>query len=85
MRLSRRTPLVLVMSVTTALMGLLIAGDAFAGAYTCQIAEGASPQQATLWANAAGALATQKEGAQEGIPLRGDVQSLLQKKGHEVQ
>ena len=61
------------------------AGDAFAGAYTCQIAEGATALQAVLWANAAGALATQKEGAQEGIPLRGDVQSLLQKQGHEVQ
>ncbi len=60
------------------------AGDAFAGAYTCQIAEGASLINAVVWANAAGALATQKVGAQEGIPLRGEVQSVLQKQGHEV-
>ena len=29
------------------------------------------------WANAAAALATLKHGAQDGIPMRGDVQSAL--------
>lgn len=53
------------------------AGDAFAGAFTTQFAEGAPLLECVRWANTAGALATLKAGAQEGIPLRGDVQSAI--------
>ena len=53
------------------------AGDTFAGAFTTHLAEGAPLLECVRWANAAGALATLKVGAQEGIPHRGDVQSAL--------
>lgn len=53
------------------------AGDTFAGAFTTHLAEGAALLECVRWANAAGALATLKVGAQEGIPHRGDVQSAL--------
>lgn len=53
------------------------AGDAFAGAFTTHLAEGAPLLECVRWANAAGALATLKVGAQEGIPHRGDVQSVI--------
>ncbi len=53
------------------------AGDTFAGAFTTHLAEGAPLLEAVRWANTAGALATLKVGAQEGIPHRGDVQSAL--------
>ncbi len=44
------------------------AGDAFAGAFAVAISEG--QLQAVEFANAAGALATQKAGAQPSLPLR---------------
>jgi ribokinase len=53
------------------------AGDTFAGAFTTHLAEGAPLLECVRWANTAGALATLKVGAQEGIPHRGDVQSAL--------
>lgn len=53
------------------------AGDTFAGAFTTHLAEGAPLIDCVRWANTAGALATLKVGAQEGIPHRGDVQSAL--------
>ncbi|HEY1049406.1 MAG TPA: ribokinase [Prosthecobacter sp.] len=53
------------------------AGDSFAGAFTTHLAEGAPLLECVKWANAAGALATLKVGAQEGIPHRGDVQSVI--------
>lgn len=53
------------------------AGDTFAGAFTTHLAEGAPLLDCVRWANVAGALATQKPGAQEGIPHRGDVQSAM--------
>lgn len=53
------------------------AGDTFAGAFTTHLAEGSPLLDCVRWANTAGALATQKVGAQEGIPHRGDVQSAL--------
>lgn len=53
------------------------AGDTFAGAFTTHLAEGAPLLDCIRWANVAGALATQKPGAQEGIPHRGDVQSAM--------
>jgi len=53
------------------------AGDTFAGAFTTHLAEGSPLLECVRWANTAGALATLKVGAQEGIPHRGDVQSAL--------
>jgi len=53
------------------------AGDTFAGAFTTHLAEGSPLLECVRWANVAGALATLKMGAQEGIPHRGDVQSAL--------
>lgn len=53
------------------------AGDTFAGAFTTHFAEGAPLLECVRWANVAGALSTLKAGAQEAIPLRGDVQSAL--------
>ena len=53
------------------------AGDTFAGAFTTYLAEGIDILEAIRWANAAAALSTQKSGAQEGVPHRGDVQSAL--------
>jgi ribokinase len=53
------------------------AGDTFAGAFTTHLAEGSPILESVRWANAAGALATLKVGAQEGVPHRGDVQSAL--------
>lgn len=54
------------------------AGDTFAGAFTTHLAEGAPLLECVRWANCAGALATLKAGAQEGVPTRGDVQSALE-------
>lgn len=53
------------------------AGDTFAGAFATYFAEGMPLAEAQRWANAAAALATLKHGAQDGIPMRGDVQSAL--------
>lgn len=55
------------------------AGDAFAGAYAAGLAMGRSFQKAILYANAAGALATLKPGAQEAIPTLAEVERLLKK------
>jgi ribokinase len=46
------------------------AGDAFMGALACGIVEGKSIREALGWANAAGALATTKMGAQPSLPRR---------------
>lgn len=46
------------------------AGDAFAGAFTAHLASGAGLRRAIGLANAAGALATLKTGAQAAIPTR---------------
>lgn len=55
------------------------AGDTFAGAFVTHFAEGADLIESIRWANVAAALSTQKSGAQEGVPHRGDVQSALTK------
>jgi ribokinase len=49
------------------------AGDAFAGAFAVAQASGRSLEEAVRWANAAGALATQKVGAQSSIPTREEI------------
>ncbi len=53
------------------------AGDAFAGAFTLALAEGMQYADAIPFANAAGALATQKSGAQSALPERSQIEDLL--------
>lgn len=55
------------------------AGDAFAGAYVARTVEGASPLAALRFANCAGAMATLKQGAQESIPCRRQVERALRR------
>ncbi|MER3501631.1 MAG: hypothetical protein IMHGJWDQ_001493 [Candidatus Fervidibacter sp.] len=54
------------------------AGDAFAAALTVRLAEGANWEEAVIFANAAGALACTKVGAQPSMPSRLKVETLLQ-------
>lgn len=49
------------------------AGDTFAGAFAAHFYGGKSFVEALRWANAAAALSTSKAGAQEGMPLQGEV------------
>lgn len=53
------------------------AGDAFCAALTVSLAEGARLHDAMHFANAAGALATTKRGAEPSMPLRSDVEALM--------
>ena len=53
------------------------AGDCFTGALAVGLAEGMSLVEAVRFANAAGALACTKFGAQSSIPSRAEVQALL--------
>jgi ribokinase len=53
------------------------AGDAFTAALAVARAEGASDSSALRFANAAGALACTKIGAQPSLPMRADVEQLL--------
>jgi len=55
------------------------AGDAFAGAFAVAIAEGMDYSKAVPFANAAGALATQRVGAQNALPERRQIEELLDK------
>lgn len=55
------------------------ASDAFLGALAAQLAQGADLISASIFANAASALATTKLGAQAGLPTYDDVTSLLRK------
>jgi ribokinase len=55
------------------------AGDTFAGAFTTHYAEGAPLLECVRWANTAAGLSTLQAGAQNGVPLRGEVQSALTK------
>lgn len=52
------------------------AGDAFNGSLACAIAEGVPIDMAIEIANAAGALATTKRGAQASMPVRRDIEWL---------
>src|SRR5438093_3805121 len=52
------------------------AGDAFNGALACSLAEGQSLEHAIVFANAAGALATTKRGAQDSLPMRAEIDRL---------
>ncbi|QGJ70383.1 Ribokinase [Planctomycetales bacterium 10988] len=55
------------------------AGDAFAGAFGCGLAQGFSEQEAVQFACAAGALAASKSGAQPAMPTREEVAAFLNK------
>ncbi len=53
------------------------AGDAFGAAMTCALTEGMPLAEAVRYAAAAGALAVTRPGAQEAMPTRAEVTSLL--------
>ncbi|WP_132746866.1 ribokinase [Scopulibacillus darangshiensis] len=55
------------------------AGDAFNGALAVQVAKGASLEEACRSANAVGALAVTKLGAQSGMPTADEVEAFLKK------
>ncbi len=57
------------------------AGDAFAGAFAVALSEGLSIHQATLWGNAAGALAVTRAGAQPSLPTREEFDAFLKSRG----
>lgn len=52
-------------------------GDAFAGAFSAAIASDHSMESAVIFANAAGALAATREGAQASLPLRATIESFI--------
>lgn len=53
------------------------AGDAFAGALGTRLAEGAPVEEAVAFANAAGAMAASRFGAQPSLPTREEVEALM--------
>jgi ribokinase len=53
------------------------AGDAFAGALGTRLAEGASVNEAIAFANAAGAMAAGRFGAQPSLPTRDEVEAIM--------
>lgn len=55
------------------------AGDAFVGALTARLCEGASAREAARFASAAAALSVSRRGAQAGQPTRADVEALLRR------
>lgn len=57
------------------------AGDTFTAAIALALCEGQSPDEALRFACYAGALATTRRGAQPALPLRADVEALLESEG----
>jgi ribokinase len=55
------------------------AGDAFCAGLAVRLAEGGTIRDALRFANAAGALACTRQGAEPSMPRRKDVESLLAK------
>jgi len=55
------------------------AGDAFCGALACALGEGRTLEEAVVFANAAGALAVMKRGAQDSLPTRDQIEDLVQR------
>ncbi|MCX8116677.1 MAG: ribokinase [Desulfobacterota bacterium] len=53
------------------------AGDAFLGGLSCALSEGESIREALRFANAAGALATTKLGAQPSLPSRKELEAFI--------
>ena len=56
------------------------AGDAFLGAFACGLSDEKPIQEALRFANAAGALATTRLGAQPSLPFRKEVETFLKRK-----
>ena len=57
------------------------AGDTFTGALAAALARGEALDNAAQWANAAAALSVTRHGAIDGIPLRVEVQALMDSAG----
>jgi ribokinase len=57
------------------------AGDTFTGALAAALARGKALGPAAQWANAAAALSVTRHGAIDGIPLRAEVQALMDRSG----
>jgi ribokinase len=53
------------------------AGDAFSGVLAAALAEGRDLSDAVRWASAAGALATEKIGAREGMATRSALEKMV--------
>jgi ribokinase len=53
------------------------AGDAFVGAFAVALSEGCLTREAATWANAAGALAVTRAGAQPSLPTRAELEQFL--------
>ena len=66
-----------IMAPSVAALDSTAAGDAFNGALALALAEGRSMQEAILFANAAGALTVTRKGAQDALPTREEIASLL--------
>lgn len=60
------------------------AGDAFCGALTVALAEGKTLAEAVRFANAAGAVAVTKPGAQDAMPSREEIEDLLHRYAKEA-
>ncbi len=60
------------------------AGDAFVGGFAVALAEGKSMTEAIRWGNAAGALATTRLGAQPSLPMRQDVEIMLERQAQQT-
>ena len=62
-------------------MDTTAAGDAFNGGFAVALADGASPEDAGRFANAAAAIAVTRAGAQPAMPVRAEVDGLLARSG----
>ncbi len=58
------------------------AGDSFVGAFAVALSEGMPSRQAAAWANAAGALAVTKAGAQPSLPTRAELDAFIRTSSH---
>lgn len=63
--------------LTVAVVDTVGAGDAFNGALAVALAEGLTPEPASEWACAAGALAVTQAGAQGALPTRTQINELI--------
>jgi ribokinase len=57
------------------------AGDCFNGAFAVALLEGRDPWAAARFANAAAAICVTRKGAQQSMPMRGEVEEFLKKNG----
>ncbi|NLE39150.1 MAG: ribokinase [Pirellulaceae bacterium] len=70
----------LVASYPVSAVDVTAAGDAFNGAFAVAIAEGREVEDAVRFANAAGALAATRAGAQPSMPTRSEVEEFMNAK-----